>query len=368
MIYKDFEGDSLSMLGMGCMRFPCLENGEVDFEKTSEMVDLAIKNGVNYFDTAWFYHNGKSESIIGEILKKYDRRSFYLATKMPWTNIDSPEDVEKIFNTQLENTGAEYFDYYLIHNVCEETAGIFTDERLKIIEYLYQQKLSGKIRHLGFSTHAELELMEDFIIKYRDKLEFCQIQLNWLDWTLQNAKEKVAILEKYNLPIWVMEPVRGGKLACLNSEDQKILKELRPDESVAAWSFRFLQGIEGIKMVLSGMSNEDQVVDNIRTFAEEKPLNKTEKNALFTIADRIMSKKILTCTECKYCLSQCPKDLNIPEILKIYNDVYIMGITREDAKKGLASKECISCKKCEHKCPQGIKISEIMKDFAQKYE
>ena len=366
LIYKEFAGDRLSMLGMGCMRFPCDENGAVDMEKTGEMIDLCIENGVNYFDTAWFYHDGKSEAIIGKLLSKYDRGSFYLATKMPWTDINSPEDAEVIFRKQLENTGAGYFDYYLLHNISKETIDIFTDESLRIVDFLYEQKKAGKIRHLGFSAHADLAMMEDFIIKYRDKMEFCQIQLNWLDWTLQQAREKVELLKKYNLPIWVMEPVRGGKLANLNREDEEQLRKMRPDESIAAWSFRFLQGIDGIKMVLSGMSNDEQVRDNIKTFSSEKLLSEEERGVLLSIADKILSKKILTCTGCKYCVPQCPKGLNIPKILSVYNDVYVLGAKRDDEETKSAAIECIGCSRCEQKCPQQIKISEIMKDYSDK--
>lgn len=367
MIYRDFCSDNLSMLGMGCMRFPCKADGAVDMQKTAEMIDKSIKNGVNYFDTAWFYHEGKSEEIIGEILKRYDRSTYYIATKMPWTDINTADDVRKIFETQLEKTGVEYFDYYLIHNVCAETVDIFTNENLKIIDFLCDKRKEGKIRHLGFSTHADLELMEAFLERYKDVLEFCQIQLNWLDWTLQKAKEKVELLHKYNMPIWVMEPVRGGKLANLSEKDKAVLKSMRPDESIAAWSFRFLQGIDGIKMILSGMSDEEQVLDNIKTFSEEKPLSEKEKSALFGIADNILSKKILTCTNCRYCVTQCPKEIDIPKILGIYNDVHILGMERADAMSAAVSKDCISCRKCEQKCPQEIKISEIMKDCAEKF-
>ena len=368
MIYKEFCEDKLSMLGMGCMRFPCLENGEVDMEKTAELIDLCIKNGVNYFDTAWFYHEGKSEEIIGELLSKYDRSTYKLATKMPWTDISSRADVEKIFNTQLEHTKAEYFDYYLIHNVSEDTIDVFNNEEYGIVEFLYEQKKAGKIRHLGFSTHGSIPLMEEFIVKHKDKLEFCQIQLNWLDWTLQNAKEKVELLQRYGLAIWVMEPVRGGKLASLTEADEKLLKAFRPDDSIASWAFRFLQDIEGVVMILSGMSDREQVLDNIKTFSCEQPLSNTERKTVLEIADRILSKKLMTCTSCRYCVSQCPKELDIPKLLRIYNDVYIMGRELKEKEQAETSKNCIGCGMCEKKCPQKIKISEFIRDFAEKLQ
>ena len=368
MIYRKFEDDNLSLLGLGCMRFPCLESGEVDMDKTAEIVDLCIKNGVNYFDTAWFYHDGKSENIIGEILSKYPRDSYFLADKMPWTDIETAEDAQNIFWKQLEKTGAEYFDYYLLHNVCEDNIHTFTDENINIINFLYEQKKNGKIRHLGFSTHGSLELMDNFIKTYRDKLEFCQIQLNWLDYTLQDAGKKVEMLNSYNMPIWVMEPVRGGRLASLSEEDEKTLKSMRKEESIAAWSFRYLQGIEGIGMILSGMSNMDQVMDNLKTFSCEKPLSKDETDTLYKIASKILDKKILTCTNCKYCVSECPKELDIPKLLRIYNDAYLMGNTGKlkDLEKETSPENCIGCGMCEKKCPQKIKISDIMKDFGTK--
>lgn len=368
MIYKNFCEDKLSMLGMGCMRFPCDEKGEVDLAETAELIDMCIKNGVNYFDTAWFYHDGKSEEIMGELLAKYDRSSYKLATKMPWTDIKSKADVEKIFATQLEHTRAGYFDYYLIHNVSEDTIDVFNNEEYGIVDFLYEQKKAGVIRHLGFSTHGSIPLMEEFIVKHKDKLEFCQIQLNWLDWTLQNAKEKVELLHKHGLAIWVMEPVRGGKLASLAESDENILKTFRPDDSIASWAFRFLQDIDGVTMILSGMSSRQQVMDNIKTFSQEKPLSDSERKAVLDIADRILSKKLMTCTSCRYCIPQCPKELDIPKLLRIYNDVYIMGRELTDMEHAVKSRECIGCGMCEKKCPQKIKISEFIRDFAEKLQ
>jgi len=366
MIYREFESDKLSLLGLGCMRFPCLEDGEVDMEKTAEIVDFCIKSGVNYFDTAWFYHDGKSENIIGEILSAYPRDSYYLADKMPWTDIQTAKDAENIFWKQLEKTKADYFDYYLLHNVCEENIHTFTDENINIINFLWEQKKQGRIRHLGFSTHGSLELMDSFIKKYRDKLEFCQIQLNWLDYTLQEAGKKVEMLKRYGLPIWVMEPVRGGRLAALSDEDEAVLKAMRSDESIASWSFRYLQGFDGVGMILSGMSSMEQVKDNVKTFSQAKPLSPSEQEVLNNIAEKILEKKILTCTNCKYCINECPKELNIPKLLRVYNDAYLMGKTEKLEDIDTSPNNCIGCGMCEKKCPQNIKISQIMKDFSMR--
>ncbi len=371
MIYKQFLGENISSLGLGCMRFPSDESGAVDMQKTEEIIDLCIKSGLNYFDTAWFYHQGKSEELMGHFLSKYPRESFYVADKMPFNKFASREEVVKTFETQLSRTGMEYFDFYLLHNVSDDTVSIFTDEKLGIMPYLLEQKRLGRIRHLGFSTHASIPVFKQFLEKYHSDLEFCQIQLNWLDYTLQRAKEKVEILNEYGLPIIVMEPVRGGRLASLSEEDEALLKGFRPEESVAAWAFRFLQGIEGLKLVLSGMSSLSQVEDNLKTFSAEKPLSEAEREAIFSIADKILSKRTLTCTNCKYCVPECPMELPIPKLLRLFNDNFLVsGNAASKAAiifpEGKMPSECIACRACEEKCPQKISIAAIMEEFSDK--
>lgn len=372
MLYKDFQGMSLSALGMGCMRFPCDANKNVDMAATAEMIDVCLQNGVNYFDTAWFYHGGKSESIMGELLSKYPRESYYLATKLPGHEYKSRQEVAARFHEQLRRTRAGYFDFYLLHNVCEDNVGIFTDPALGIADFLREQKAAGRIRHLGISTHGSLALMEKFISAHRDIVEFCQIQLNWLDWTLQDAKAKVELLNRFGIPIWVMEPLRGGKLATLSEEDASALSAMRPAESIPAWSFRFLQGIPGVTMVLSGMSSFSQVTDNIATFGTSAPLDAEEQKALFRIADAILAKKTLTCTGCKYCTEDCPMELDIPKLLSLYNKYCLTGgkVRAEavacEVENGKLPSACVGCRTCEGKCPQKIKISEIMSDFADR--
>ncbi len=371
MIYNEFLGEKLSMLGLGCMRFPSDEKGEVDMQKTEQIIDLCIKSGVNYFDTAWFYHQGKSEELMGHFLSRYPRESFYLADKMPFNKFTSHEEVVETFETQLARTGMDYFDFYLLHNVSDDTVSIFTDEKLKIVDYLLEQKRKGRIRHLGFSTHASIPVFKEFLEKYHSVLEFCQIQLNWLDYKLQRAKEKVEILNAYGLPIIVMEPVRGGRLASLAEEDEALLKGMRPEESIAAWAFRFLQGIEGVKVVLSGMSTLSQVEDNIKTFSEHKPLIKEECEAILAVADKILSKRTLTCTNCKYCVPECPMGLPIPKLLRLFNDKFLISGTAPKASEitfpdGKMPSECIACRACEGKCPQKISIAAIMEEFSEK--
>ncbi len=366
MIYSEFQNKSLSLLGMGCMRLPTDENGKIDEAKTSEMVAFAIENGVNYFDTAYPYHNGESELVIGKLLSKYPRESFYIADKFPGHQISSSYDPKLVFEDQLRKCRVEYFDFYLLHNVYENSLNTYKDPKWGIIEYFREQKKNGRIKHLGFSTHGSIETMKAFLDEYARDMEFCQIQLNYLDWTLQNAKEKCELLASYNIPVWVMEPVRGGKLANLNEADTAKLKALRPEESVAAFAFRFLQDIQGVKMILSGMSNMSQLCDNIKTFSDEKPLNDDEKKIIFEIAEGL--KNSVPCTKCGYCVAGCPKGIDIPKMLEFYNEMRIAPTTnitmRIDAlPESEQPASCIGCENCVNICPQNIKIPAHLADL-----
>ncbi len=374
MIYREFQGKKLSALGFGCMRLP-VKNGvyaDIDEAEAEKMVDYAMKNGVNYYDTAWGYHDGNSETVMGKILKKYPRESFYLASKFPGYDLANMDKVESIFETQLKKCGVDYFDFYLFHNVCEMNIDAYLDEKYGIFEYLAAQKKNGRIKHLGFSGHGDYAILKRFLEKYGEYMEFGQLQINYLDWEFQNAKEKTQLLASYNIPVWVMEPLRGGKLVSLAKGDEAALKALRPDEGVPAWAFRFLQSIPQISVILSGMSDMAQVKDNIKTFAEDKPLNDAEMRTLFGIADRMTGRTKLPCTACRYCTSHCPKELDIPELIKLYNEhIFTDGgfiapmalLSYADDKK---PDSCVGCKSCEKVCPQGIKISEMMTDFTKR--
>ena len=287
MIYKNFSDKKLSALGMGCMRLPvCADDfTEIDKEAVREMVAYAFEKGINYFDTAWGYHGGKSELVMGEVLGEYPRESFYLADKFPGYDLGNIDKVEEIFERQLEKCGVEYFDFYLVHNVCELNIEQYLDPKHRIHSYLVEQKKTGRIRHLGFSAHGNLDTMKRFLEEYGKDMEFGQIQLNWLDWTLQNAKAKLKLLAEYNIPVWVMEPLRGGKLASL-PEYEALLKEKRPGTSAVEWSFRFLQSIPSVTVTLSGMSNFDQLKQNIAIYEEDKALDGDEREILFDVAKK----------------------------------------------------------------------------------
>ena len=378
MIYRTFQDKQLSALGFGAMRLPVIggDDGAIDKAQTFNMVDQAMKAGINYYDTAFGYHNGNSELVLGEALENYPRESYYLATKFPGYDLSNMPKVKEIFERQLEKTGKDYFDFYLFHNVCEMNVDAYLDPKYGIFEYLMEQKKNGRIRHLGFSCHGELEVLRKFLDAYGDHMEFCQLQLNYFDWIFQHAKEKVALLEEKGIPVWVMEPLRGGSLARLSDSYEKELKALRPDEEIAAWAFRFLLGIKGVTMILSGMSNEEQLQHNLNTFAEEKPLKQEELDTLMSIADRMLSRKSVPCTACHYCVSHCPQGLDIPRLIELYNEHVL---TTEDGSFGFIApmalaalpeekkpSACLHCRSCEQVCPQQIKISEVMEEFVQK--
>ena len=374
MIYKNFQNHKLSALGLGAMRLPVIggDDSKIDETAVEKMVDYAMEHGINYYDTAWGYHGGQSELVIGRALNRYPRESYYLATKFRGYELSNMDKVEEIFEKQLKKCGVEYFDFYLFHNVCEMNIDAYLDDKYGIYRYLMKQKRAGRIRHLGFSAHGRYDVMKRFLEAYGEGMEFCQIQLNYLDWNFQDAKGKLELLAEHQLPVWVMEPLRGGKLAELSEEDAELLKNLRPDESVPAWAFRFLQSIPGVTMVLSGMSNSEQLRENIQTFEEEKPLNSKEMEKLLKIANNMVEKIALPCTACRYCVSHCPQGLDIPALLALYNEHCVTdgGFIAPMALSAIPEEKrpgaCIGCRSCEAVCPQQIKVSEAMADFVRK--
>ena len=377
VITKQFQNLPLPQLGFGSMRLPLLPGGgdeDVDQAAVDRMVDTAMARGANYFDTAYGYHGGKSEVVMGKALSRYPRESFFLADKFPGYDVDNirADRVEAIFEEQLRRCGVEYFDFYLFHNVYERNVEPYLDPENRVVEYLLEQKRNGRIRHLGFSAHGDYDVMKRFLEAYGKDMEFCQIQLNYLDWDFQDAKRKVELLNQWNIPVWVMEPLRGGKLASLAPEDEAKLKALRPDEGIPAWAFRYLQSIPSVVVTLSGMPNMEQMKENIATFETDKPLNETELETLHAIAQGMVKKIVLPCTACHYCTSHCPQGLDIPNLLSLYNEhcftqggfIAPMALSAIPADKQPSA--CIGCRSCEAVCPQGIKISEAMADFTAK--
>jgi len=392
MIYKQFKDKKLSWLGMGGMRLPKVTpDGPIDEPKARELIEQAYKNGINYYDTAYFYHGGESERVIGEILSQFPRDTWYLADKMPGNfmryldngkvAVDGVGDmktkeinhVSEIFEFQLNKCGVDYFDFYLLHNVSENTYDIYTDEKLEMVKYLVKEKKAGRIKHLGFSAHGRAETIENFL-KYTEglgllsEMEFCMIQCNYLDWTLQEAGKKHEVLTKYGIPVFIMEPVRGGKLCSLTGEAADMLKAARPNDPQAAWAFRFLQSLENTPVLISGMSTMEQLNENLKFFEKEDPLTAADQAVLDKVVETIA--ELAPCTACRYCMDACPKALNIPLLLSLYNEAaYEVSWTVKATLRTLAEdklpKACIACGLCNPLCPQNIDIPDALKKFSE---
>ena len=370
MIFSEFQNEKLSLLGFGAMRLPCLADGSIDEQQVAEMTRMAMDAGVNYFDTAYPYHGGQSERVMGRVLSKYPRDSYKLATKYPGHQIlSSGYNPAEIFEEQLEKCGVDYFDYYLLHNVNEKSMEAYMDPQWGIVDYFKEQKRLGRIRHLGFSSHAQVEGLEKFLDYCGGDMEFCQIQLNYMDWTLQKARQKYELLTARGIPVWVMEPVRGGKLASLSQADSAKLKALRAEATDASWGFRFLQGLPNVKMILSGMSNLEQMKDNLSTFAQREPLNESETEMMLSIAQGMMD--LVPCTACRYCCEGCPKGLDIPALLSVYNELRVSSTVNAAMRVEFLPEEkkptaCIACGKCARSCPQNIDIPAALKALSEK--
>ncbi|MBR2490183.1 MAG: aldo/keto reductase [Ruminiclostridium sp.] len=374
MVYNSFQELKLSALGLGAMRLPVMEGDDsrIDEAESQRLVDYAMEQGINFYDTAWGYHGGNSETVLGKLLSKYPRESYCLATKFPGYDPENFTKVEEIFEEQLKKCGVEYFDFYFFHNVTEKNIDNYLNKAYGVFAFLKKQKELGRIKHLGFSAHGGLKTMRRFLAAYGPHMEFGMIQLNYLDYTFQQAREKIALLSEYDVPVWVMEPLRGGKLAALPQEYAQRLRAIRPEETIPGWAFRFLQSLPEVTVTLSGMSNFQQLRDNIRTYETHAPLNREEMDAILGVADEMLKQKTVPCTGCKYCLNYCEQELDIPGLLGIYNEHSVTGggFLAESALAALPEEKrpqaCIGCKKCEEVCPQEIKISETLADFAEK--
>ncbi len=374
MIFKQFQDLSLSSLGFGAMRLPLLADGNtIDQQALDRMVDTAMAAGVNYYDTAQPYHGGLSEVAIGKSLSRFPRDSWYLADKYPGhQNVPGVKELlpDEVFETQLKRCGVDYFDFYLLHNVNENSMRYYCNPEKHYLEYFLQQKENGRIRHLGFSCHAAPDALKLFLDQYGKYMEFCQIQLNYLDWKLQDAEKKCELIREAGLPVWVMEPVRGGKLASLGEETEAQMRAMRPDESVAAWAFRWLQTVPRPTVILSGMSNQVQMEDNIRTFSSEAPLNSKELALLDSVAKSMMGS--IPCTACRYCCAGCPMGIDIPNLLNMSNEaelgkVSINIMMRYSAiDKDKRAEACIACGQCREICPQKIDVPAELGKLAKK--
>ena len=360
MEYKQYNGFGLSRLGYGAMRLP-EKDGRIDREVASTLIDKAIKGGVTYIDTAVVYHAGDSEVFLGEVLKNYSRDSYCLASKF---TINASPDYKKMFEEQLQRLGTDYLDFYLMHGIGDSTAQRYIDEGA--VDYFLEQKRKGRIRFLGFSTHASPEVLKKFVSHHQ--WDFAQMQLNYFDWNFSHTEEEYNILRDNNIPIVVMEPVRGGRLADLTPEANAMLKKAHPEWSIASWAFRFVRSLPQVQVILSGMTTLNQVEDNLATFSSDNNFTEKDREILFEAARLFRSQVHIPCTSCRYCCETCPSEINIPEWLKLYNRSKIDGgwvIKRfGDAveSKGVPA-DCVACRECIKQCPQGIDIPSLLEEL-----
>ncbi len=362
------------------MRLPLLDgNDQTSFDKEQicGMVDRFLEKGFTYFDTAYMYHAGKSENIIKEVLvDRYSRDKFVLATKMPTMMLKEEAEVERIFNEQLEKCGVEYFDYYLIH--CLNVTNYEIAERLKVFDFVMQKKAEGKVKKIGFSYHDDAILL-DKILTEHPEMEFVQLQINYLDWENEGVQSRKCheVAVKHGKDIIVMEPVKGGTLANVPQKAERLLKSREPDMTIPSWAIRFAASCENVFMVLSGMSNTEQLLDNTGYMENFKEFTDEEKKICFDVADIINSTVTIPCTACRYCVDECPMNIPIPDFFSLFNaeeqeiekPFTVQGEYYDNlAEKYNKASACIECKNCEAKCPQHIEISKFIKLVAEKFE
>ena len=372
MEYRELEklGIKTSLLGFGCMRFPKHRNGKVNEEKAEEMLDTAYKNGVNYYDTAYIYHDGESERITGHILNKYDRASYYLATKLPVWLVQTLEDAKRIFEDQLKRLDKDYIDFYLLHALNKNEFDRIA--KLGVIEYCEELKAAGKIKYFGFSFHDDFSAFSH-IIQYRN-WDFCQIQYNYMDRNIQAGDKGYELAKQLGIPLIIMEPVKGGTLAKLPKGALKYFNEINPDLSSASFALRWVAAHPNVKVILSGMSNMEQVKDNIENFSPYVPLNQEEMLVINKVGEYLLKRVNNGCTGCSYCMP-CPVGVDIPGNFRVWNDY---GMYRNKAETGwhwnqgmeekAKAKNCIECGKCEKVCPQQISIRIDLKKLQKELD
>lgn len=361
-------------LGFGFMRLP-MKDGEIDFDRVNSMVDAYMKNGFTYFDTAYVYHNGNSEIALRKsLVERYTRDSFTIADKLPAWVLKSKEDVQKVFDEQLKRAGVDYFDFYLLHSV--ETSHIKTYNEYDCWNWGLKMKEKGLIRNFGFSFHDTPEMLDQLLTEHPE-VDFVQLQINYIDWnsdTVQSGK-CYEVARRHNKPIIIMEPVKGGNLASMRPEIEAKMKAVNPDKSIASWAMRFCTTLDGVMVVLSGMSTEEQMNDNIQTVKNLVPFSEAEKACLKEVVDEILSIPTVGCTECRYCVDGCPNEIKIPDIIKAYNSTLIYGeheqqhyAYKEATQDGHLAGDCITCGQCESVCPQHLEIPNILEKASKIFD
>lgn len=371
-----FKDTELSRLGLGTMRLPVKgiikreANPVIDYKEAQKLVDYAIENGINYFDTAYMYHAGKSEKFIGAALSKYPRESYYLVDKLPIWMCHKPSDMEKIFSNQLKRTGTSYFDNYLLHSL--DKNNFEKCEKYGAYDFLLEKQKQGLIKNIGFSFHGTIDDLRQIVSAHY--WDFAQIQLNYLDWKNQDAKTQYEILTDANIPVIVMEPVRGGKLADVPADVEVLFKNVNPKASTASWAMKFVANLPNVVTILSGMNSIEQLDDNINTLTDFKSLTDSELQTCFNAAAMMNKKEVIPCTGCDYC-ADCPKGVKISTVFAYYNAYKNSDITKEESKQKYTSIDvnnnasaCVKCGKCASHCPQSIKIPEKLEELKSFFE
>lgn len=357
-----FKNVEVSRLGLGNMRLPCKTpikreaNPLIDYDKAQQIVDMAYQNGVNYFDTAYMYHCGKSEKFIGQALKKYSRDSYFLADKLPIWMCKTPADMEKIFNKQLERTGIDSFDFYLLHSL--DKSNFEKCEKFGAYDFILKKQEQGLVKNIGFSFHGTVDDLKQIVAAHH--WDFAQIQMNYLDWKNQDAKTQYQILTDAGIPVIVMEPVRGGKLADLPKNAESILNHNAPNNSVASWAIKFVASFDNVMTILSGMNSLEQMKDNLNSLTDFVPFTENEFKICENVASIINKNDVIPCTGCDYC-ADCPKGVKISTIFDTYNKFKTGEYTKSHAKEkykliDVNHTECVKCGKCKEHCPQSIDI------------
>lgn len=371
----------MKKMGFGLMRLPQTDKDKpetINQEQVNKMTELFLEKGYTYFDTAYPYHNGKSEIALKEALKNHHRESYIVADKLPIFAITKEEEVEPIFKEQLERCGVEYFDYYLLHNISPFSEAGYID--VDSYKFLKQQKDAGKIKKLGFSSHGDAKYIEKYLQKYPD-MDFIQLQINYLDWESQTIESKKCyeVAKKHDLEVIVMEPLKGGFLANIPEDANDLIKKFNPTLTPVELALRFVANLDNVFMVLCGVSSYKQMEENIEIFENMQPLSKEELDLIKQVSELINSKITVSCTKCNYCINECPVNINIPYVFDLYNSEKLLnedGFTTyqvtyinymKNKKNGPAS-ACIDCGKCVEKCPQQINIPQVMKDVVESLE
>ena len=352
-----------SLLGFGCMRFPT-KSGKIDYEQTMKMLEYAYSHGVNHFDTAYPYHDGESETLLGTFLKKLPRDSFTVSTKLPIWKVKKYEDFENFLDEQLAKLQVDYLDFYLLHALNKERWEIALKHN--VFKFFETIKAKGKVKYIGFSYHDDKETYQKIGTSY--DWDFCLQQINYIDYKKQQGIEGYELMAKRNIPVWVMEPLKGGNLTTLAPDIMNEFQKVHPDDSSAKWAFRWVHTLPGVKLILSGMSTLEQVVENIKIFEAIEPLNKEELTTIDKVRNMINNRIKVACTACNYCMP-CPNKVNIPRNFKIYNDAYMFNnlasgkysynnFLQEEEK----SLNCIECQECLLKCPQKLNIPVLLQE------